>query len=90
MDRNGWKSTVDEGFPGRRPWKRWVYPPGASACTFGSQRCRLPCTCSSCREGLEFGTAVESDTAPLHGLVAAMLETGADVHVLRDPTRGGC
>ncbi|SEK55317.1 Hydrogenase maturation protein, carbamoyl dehydratase HypE [Blastococcus sp. DSM 46786] len=43
----------------------------------------------SCREGLEFGTTVTSDTAALHGLVAAMLETGADVHVLRDPTRGG-
>ena len=43
----------------------------------------------SCREGLEFGTAVRSDTAPLHGLVGAMLATGADVHVLRDPTRGG-
>jgi hydrogenase expression/formation protein HypE len=43
----------------------------------------------SCREGLEFGTAVASDTAPLHRLVAAMLGTGGDVHVLRDPTRGG-
>ncbi|MGW4716919.1 hydrogenase expression/formation protein HypE [Nocardia sp. NPDC004260] len=43
----------------------------------------------SCREGLEFGTTVLSDTAPLHGLVAAMLATGADLHVLRDPTRGG-
>lgn len=43
----------------------------------------------SCREGLEFGTAVASDTAPLHGLVAAMVATGADVHALRDPTRGG-
>ena len=43
----------------------------------------------SCREGLEFGTTIASDTAPLHGLVAAMLATGADVHVLRDPTRGG-
>ncbi|MBC7561160.1 MAG: hydrogenase expression/formation protein HypE [Dermatophilaceae bacterium] len=43
----------------------------------------------SCREGLEFGTAVESDTAPLHGLVAAMIATGTDLHVLRDPTRGG-
>jgi hydrogenase expression/formation protein HypE len=43
----------------------------------------------SCREGLEFGTTVASDTAPLHGLVAAMLATGADLHVLRDPTRGG-
>lgn len=43
----------------------------------------------SCRDGLEFGTTVESDTAPLHGLVAGMLATGADVRVLRDPTRGG-
>lgn len=30
----------------------------------------------SCREGLEFGTTVCSDTAPLHGLVAAMLGAG--------------
>ncbi|AEV76085.1 hydrogenase expression/formation protein HypE [Mycolicibacterium rhodesiae NBB3] len=43
----------------------------------------------SCREGLEFGTTVASDTAPLHGLVAAMIDTGADIHALRDPTRGG-
>ncbi|MFJ3278416.1 hydrogenase expression/formation protein HypE [Streptomyces halstedii] len=43
----------------------------------------------SCREGLEFGTAVESDTAPLHGVVADMIATGADLRVLRDPTRGG-
>jgi len=43
----------------------------------------------SCREGLEFGTPVRSDSAPLSGLVAAMLGTGAQVHVLRDPTRGG-
>jgi hydrogenase expression/formation protein HypE len=43
----------------------------------------------SCREGLEFGTPVRSDSAPLNGLVAAMLAAGGDVHVLRDPTRGG-
>ena len=43
----------------------------------------------SCREGLEFGTTVASDTAALHGLVADMIATGADVRVLRDPTRGG-
>ena len=43
----------------------------------------------SCREGLEFGTEVRSDTAPLHTLVADLLATGADVRVLRDPTRGG-
>lgn len=43
----------------------------------------------STREGLEFGTDVLSDCAPLNGLVAAMLATGADVHALRDATRGG-
>jgi hydrogenase expression/formation protein HypE len=43
----------------------------------------------SCREGLEFGTEVRSDSAPLNGLVAAMLAAGGDLHVLRDPTRGG-
>lgn len=43
----------------------------------------------SCREGIEFGTTVESDTAALHGLVADMLASGADVKVMRDPTRGG-
>lgn len=43
----------------------------------------------SCREGLEFATTVASDTAPLHGLVAAMVDSGADIHALRDPTRGG-
>ncbi|MDQ2836006.1 MAG: hydrogenase expression/formation protein HypE [Actinomycetota bacterium] len=43
----------------------------------------------SCRDGLEFGTAVSSDCAALHGLVAAMIATGADLHALRDPTRGG-
>lgn len=41
------------------------------------------------RESLEFGTAIESDSAALHGLVAAMLATGREIHVLRDPTRGG-
>jgi hydrogenase expression/formation protein HypE len=44
----------------------------------------------SVREGLQFDTALESDTAPLHGLVGRILAVaGGDVHVLRDPTRGG-
>jgi hydrogenase expression/formation protein HypE len=43
----------------------------------------------SVREGLEFGTGVESDSAPLGGLVEVMLAQTRDVHVLRDPTRGG-
>ena len=43
----------------------------------------------SVREGLQFGTKIESDTASLNGLVARMLEVCPDIHVLRDPTRGG-
>jgi hydrogenase expression/formation protein HypE len=43
----------------------------------------------SVREGLEFETEVASDTAPLHELVAAMVAAKIDIHVLRDPTRGG-
>jgi len=41
------------------------------------------------REGLSFNSPVESDCAPLNRLVADMLETGAALHSLRDPTRGG-
>ena len=43
----------------------------------------------SVRDGLQFGTRVESDSAPVHGLAAALFDAGIDVHVLRDPTRGG-
>ena len=41
------------------------------------------------REGLAFETTIESDCAPLSGIVATLLATGADVHCLRDLTRGG-
>jgi len=41
------------------------------------------------REGLEFETTIESDSAALHTLVASLLAAVPDVHVLRDPTRGG-
>jgi hydrogenase expression/formation protein HypE len=43
------------------------------------------------RESLQFETSIESDSAALHTLVAAMLAAVPDgtVHVLRDPTRGG-
>ena len=43
----------------------------------------------SVREGLEFEVEIASDTQALDGLVAAMLAVEPDVHVLRDPTRGG-
>jgi len=43
----------------------------------------------SVREGLEFETQIFSDTAALNGLVEKMLAAENDIHVLRDPTRGG-
>jgi len=47
-------------------------------------------TIMSQREGLRFDSPLVSDCAPLHGLVAAMLEIAPQaVHCLRDPTRGG-
>lgn len=41
------------------------------------------------REGLELEGGLTSDTAPLHGLVDAMLDAFPDIHAMRDPTRGG-
>ena len=43
----------------------------------------------SFREGMSFGTTVESDCAPLNKMVEAVLSAAPHVHVLRDPTRGG-
>ncbi len=43
----------------------------------------------SLRENLSFETTIESDTAALHGLVAAMIEAVPTIRCLRDPTRGG-
>jgi hydrogenase expression/formation protein HypE len=43
----------------------------------------------SVREGLEFETSIVSDTAALNHMINDVLDTGANVHVLRDPTRGG-
>lgn len=41
------------------------------------------------REELAFEAPIVSDTAALHGLIAAMLDSGAAIRTLRDPTRGG-
>lgn len=43
----------------------------------------------SVREGLEFETRIESDTAALNDLVMTMLNANKKIHLLRDPTRGG-
>jgi len=41
------------------------------------------------REGLEFESAIESDSAALHTLVAEMLMATNSIRCMRDPTRGG-
>ena len=43
----------------------------------------------SVREGLAFESELVSDSAPLHTLVAAMLDATREIHCLRDATRGG-
>jgi len=41
------------------------------------------------REGLEFETTIESDCAPLAGLVKALINAGIEIRCMRDLTRGG-
>lgn len=41
------------------------------------------------REGIRFDSELRSDSAPLHGLVSAMLDVALSIRCLRDPTRGG-
>jgi hydrogenase expression/formation protein HypE len=43
----------------------------------------------SVREGIEFETVLESDSAPLHDLTRVMLEACPGIRCMRDPTRGG-
>lgn len=41
------------------------------------------------REGIDFLSQVESDSAPLNVMVEKLIQEVRDIHVLRDPTRGG-
>jgi len=41
------------------------------------------------REGLEFETTIESDSAPVADVVLELLDAGIEIHCLRDLTRGG-
>jgi hydrogenase expression/formation protein HypE len=41
------------------------------------------------REGIELETEIRSDSAPVYPLVEALAAEGLDIHMLRDPTRGG-
>lgn len=41
------------------------------------------------REGLQFETTIESDSAPVHEPVLGLIRAGVEIHCLRDLTRGG-
>ena len=41
------------------------------------------------RKDLHFSTVIKSDTAPLNKMVEGMIRAVKEIHVLRDPTRGG-
>ncbi len=41
------------------------------------------------REGLQFESTIESDSAPVHEVVLDLLKAGVEIHCLRDLTRGG-
>jgi hydrogenase expression/formation protein HypE len=41
------------------------------------------------REGLQFESTIESDSAPVHAIVLDLLKAGIEIHCLRDLTRGG-
>ena len=41
------------------------------------------------REGLQFESAIESDSAPVHEIVLELLKARIEIHCLRDLTRGG-
>jgi len=46
-------------------------------------------TILSTREGLKFDSDIQTDSAPLNKMVQSIVRADLDIHVLRDPTRGG-
>lgn len=46
-------------------------------------------TVLSSREGLKFDSDIKTDSAPLNKMVHSLINSDCDIHVLRDPTRGG-
>jgi len=46
-------------------------------------------TILSSREGLKFDSDIKTDSAPLNKMVQSIIQSDCDIHVLRDPTRGG-
>lgn len=46
-------------------------------------------TVLSTREGLKFDSDVQTDSAALNGMVQSLIQSGINLSLLRDPTRGG-
>ena len=46
-------------------------------------------TILSSREGLKFDSDIQTDSAPLNTMVQSLVQSDCDLHLLRDPTRGG-
>lgn len=67
----------------------WGHPQGGDAVLVNGCLGDHGFTVLAAREGLEFHSSLESDCAPLNGLVDALFSAGIAVRFLRDATRGG-
>lgn len=66
----------------------WCVAPGDAVIVSGDLG-RHGIAILSVREGIAFGTQVESDAMALWPAVAALIDAGVEIHCLRDLTRGG-
>lgn len=41
------------------------------------------------RDGMKFSSLIQSDCAPLNMIIESLFKVSSDIHVLKDPTRGG-
>ncbi len=75
-------------FPGgRKPLVQKVLPGDVIICT--APIARHGTAIMAARTGMDFSPVPESDAKPLASLINAALACGAEIHAMRDPTRGG-
>lgn len=82
-------NTTGLGIIGKRPFPQGHRAKEGDAVLINGPVGDHGLTVLTCREGLSFETPVKSDSAPLNGLLFQLIEDIPDIHVLRDPTRGG-
>ncbi len=83
-------TTTGLGIGGARPWRsRPSRARPGDLVILSGPIAEHGMTIMATRAELELETPIASDTMPLHALVLDMLDTGGDIHCLRDPTRGG-